>query len=66
MTSDILLAGMQRLTENGVSWYRIAKDLGVPYQTIFNWKNGKTISNSYKKIVKEYLEKKTFDITTKI
>jgi hypothetical protein len=44
---------------SGLTWYRIAKDLGAPYQTIYNWRNGKQMSPVYKKIVAEYVKRKS-------
>lgn len=41
-----------------LSWYRIAKDLNIPVQTIFNWRKSKyQMSPVYKKIITEYINK---------
>lgn len=45
--------------KNKLSWYRIAKDLDIPYQTINNWATGKyKPSVVYQKIILKYINKK--------
>ena len=67
MTSQELVDELDQLKASGVSWYRMAKDLNIPYQTILNWKK-RVFEPSlvYQRIIKEYLDRKRFDNDIKV
>lgn len=52
--------------KTGISWYRMAQELGVPYQTISNWKVGRRKpSLVYQREITKYV-KKSLAITLKV
>ena len=57
MTPKELIDELQKLKDSGVSWYQMAKDLQIPYQTITNWKTRVyEPSPVYQRAIKKYLE----------
>ena len=62
-----MIEELKQLKESGVSWYRMAKEMDVSYQTISTWKSGKRKpSPGYAKVIRAYLDKKAIDFSTKV
>jgi DNA-binding transcriptional regulator YiaG len=59
----MILSKLKKYKEkNNLSWYRIAKDLNIPYSTIHNWKQGYyKPTRLYRNIIEEYINNNPID-----
>jgi len=47
-----------KVSQLGLSWYKMGQDLSLPLRTIYRWKNGSNINPLYEKKVMAYLSQK--------